>query len=99
MSEPAAPDGNGKITTRQFYDALMAQNERMDNMERRLVQKLDHLAEAGPPGLAARVKSLEDETDVICAELEQVKKITYGWAGVNSGLAILAGLLGIQMRP
>ena len=98
MADTAVPDGNGKITTRQFYDALMQQNDRMDNMERRLIQRLDHIVEAGPPGMVAKVKSLEDEMDTVCAELEQVKKVTYGWGGVNSALALLAGLVGFQGR-
>lgn len=97
MAEPTQ-EPNGKITTRQFYDALIQQNNRMDEMERRIMSKLDKLTESGSPALVERVKSLEEETDVICAELEQVKKLTYSWNGVNSALSLIAGLLGLQWR-
>jgi hypothetical protein len=92
------PETNGKITTTTFYKALMDQNDRMAEMERRLTVKLDKLASEGSPALASRVKSLEDEQDVLCQDLENIKRITYSWSGINSALAVIAGALGFGWR-
>ena len=38
------PTNGGRVSTRQFYDALLDQNERMDTMERRIIAKCSGLA-------------------------------------------------------
>ena len=37
-------DNGGRVTTRRFYDALLDQNDRMDDMERRILARCDGLA-------------------------------------------------------
>ena len=38
------PTNGGRVSTRQFYDALLNQNTRMDTMERRILGKIAGLA-------------------------------------------------------
>ena len=33
----------GRVSTREFYEALLNQNERMDEIERRTIRKIDEL--------------------------------------------------------
>lgn len=98
MAETNSGNGDGRITMRQFYDAILSQNERMNNMEQRLVGKLDKLIAEGSPALVARIGKLEEEQRDTCKELEDIKKVTYTWGGVNSIAAVIAGLLGLNWR-
>ena len=36
---------SGRVSTQQFYEALLKQNDRMDNMERRILERVDRSIE------------------------------------------------------
>ena len=60
---------SGRVTTREFYNALLNQNDRMDTMERRILTRIDGVTE----GFATK-KDVEDlEEDV--ADLKKRNKI------------------------
>jgi len=54
------PDSNNRITTQQFYEALLAQNEQMQEMERRILGKLENL-----PSIAKQVENNQDAIKVL----------------------------------
>ena len=54
------PDSNNRITTQQFYEALLAQNEQMQEMERRILGKLENL-----PAIAKQVENNQDAIKVL----------------------------------
>lgn len=67
--------GAGKVTTREFYDALLRQNERMDAMERRIINRLDEMTRVEPPALSARVKTAERDIDALKARLDEAHRM------------------------
>jgi len=81
------PVNNGKPTTREFYQALLQQNDRMDQMERRILAKLDVL-----PALVTKIDANESEIDKLRGRSNAID--------LGIGLMTLIGtLLGISLGP
>ena len=76
---------NSRVTTREFYIALCAQNTRMEEMERRILEKLEPL-----PSIATRLDNVEQD---IAENKSEIKRLNdkYGiWGAINSlGEAVL----------
>ena len=51
---------NNKVSTEKFYEALLKQNDRMDDMERRIVGRLDTITDC-LPALENQVETNKDE--------------------------------------
>ena len=51
---------NNKVSTEKFYEALLKQNDRMDNMERRICGRLDTITDCLPK-LKNQVDTNKDE--------------------------------------
>ena len=79
MSEKS---NGGRVTTREFYDALLNQNDSRENMERRIMSELKEIKKHGETVANASVK-----TEGRCNALED--KID-GKGGVNARIEILA---------
>ena len=77
---------NDRVTTREFYDALLDQNDRMDETERRIVAKLD----------AIRVCFVQESKD-IHAEIADVRVKSNRIDGVISAALILGNSIAIAM--
>jgi len=66
-------ENSGRVTTREFFNALLAQNDRMDKMERRILERVDRSIEVqqeyqtrADARFAAdyvRIGALEDDVD------------------------------------
>jgi hypothetical protein len=96
MQPDSSPSENGKVTYKQFYDGILSLRDRMDLLEQRLTAKIDKQILDGSPALNARMAAMEKEHTTMCNEINDMKKVTYGWAGINSLLAVIAGILGIS---
>jgi nitrate/nitrite-specific signal transduction histidine kinase len=63
--DAAAINGNGYVRVREFYIAMQDQNKRMDEMERRLLARMDAMASElketsrTPPVLISQMASLD----------------------------------------
>jgi len=79
------PDNNGRVTTREFYDALIKQNERMEDMERRILKKIDDLPTKCP---------YASEIETNKAEIGTLRKRVNIIGGVNGTLAAAAAFVG-----
>ena len=79
-SQPQGDSGNGRATIREVYDLIQDQNRAMHEMELRLMGEIKKLAPC-------------TDIDRLDGELEDIKKITYSWSGVNTALSLLAGVL------
>jgi hypothetical protein len=84
-------DDNGRITTRQFYEALLKVNGNiasvkeevkndMASMERRILEKIDCI-----PGHEAQIDDLQEE-------VKELRRKSNVWDGLNS-VAIVAGTI------
>ena len=84
---PNASNG-GKVTTREFYNALLDQNKERANMERRLGIKIDGITLA-----ISGIDSMDKRIDENSSEIKKVRNL-------NTGIALLAstiaGILGVN---
>lgn len=77
---------NNRVTTAQFYEKLLQNNERMDQMERRILDKLSQL-----PDLSNQVNNNTKEIDALrTKELNAIMKRSNIIDGINALLALLA---------
>jgi hypothetical protein len=78
--EDENPMPNGRITTQQFYEALLNIEKEMNEMELRILEKLDCI-----PGHSANIENLADKVD-------KLENKSNTWDGINS-LGIVAGTI------
>ena len=82
-------NGEGRVTTREFYKALLEQNERMDVMERRILDKIDCMV---PHEELKRVEGRIDRHEDRLDEGDKANKIIAAIGLVITGLlAIFVG--------
>jgi hypothetical protein len=84
---PNTPD---RVTTREFYDALLKQNERMDLMERRILAQLELLPRLEQKTWANKesideLRSRSDRLDTITTLVTLLAAAVAGWFGVRDG--------------
>lgn len=91
-------NNGGRVTTREFYEALLKQNDKMDHMEQRIVGKLDKIID--------RQIDIRQELSVHCSRLDEMEKdvdklskLDKIIGGITGTLAIIAaaiaGYLGV----
>ncbi len=80
MKEDENPMPNGRITTQQFYEALLNIQKEMNEMELRILEKLDCI-----PSHTANITNLENKVD-------KLENKSNAWDGINS-LGIIAGTI------
>lgn len=93
------PNGPGKVSTREFYNALLTNNERMNDMERRILARFDHqdaridrlMSEGSPPLL--RVERRQEKMEGELGDLQRRSNIWDGANSVGAGIAALLGYL------
>jgi hypothetical protein len=73
-------DDNGRVTTRQFYEALLSIKDEISEMERRITAKIDCI-----PGHEAQIDDLQEE-------VKELRHKSNVWDGLNS-VAIVAGTI------
>jgi len=78
---------NGKVSTREFYDALLKQNEQMQTMERRILDRLE-----GLPVVAKQVEINKEEIDNLRGKSNLID------LGITV-LTIFGSILGISLGP
>ena len=79
-----ADETNNRITTREFYDALIEQNKRMVEMERRIVEKIDSIRNCKV-----------EEHQAIYAEIADVRVKSNRIDGVISAAVVLGNSIAI----
>jgi len=96
-------DNGGRVTTREFYEALLKQNEYMGIMERRIVTKLDIITSDNAAS-EERFRATENKIDTCHATLtkdidknaKEIGKVR----NLNTLIALLgstiAGIIGIN---
>jgi predicted S18 family serine protease len=78
---------NGRITWREVYQLIEKQNELRQQMEQRIMRKLESLA------CVDDVARLEGRTNDLDDEMDELKKNVYTWSGVNSTLALVGSVI------
>lgn len=68
---------NSRVTTRQFYEALLRQNDRMDTMEQRIIARIDK----------------QDEKYATKSEVSILRKRIWGGEFVVGGLIVIASTI------
>ena len=85
-------NNSGRVTTREFYDALLDQNKERADMERRLGDKLDGITSS----IAANDEKFKAQDKRIDENSGEIKKTR----NLNAGIALLAstiaGILGVN---
>ena len=80
---------NGRVTTREFYDALLKTNDKMDAMERRILERIDTMAERCP--YVQQMKTNKEEIDKLRNRSNLLDGINGAFAVVAATLAALFG--------
>ena len=80
---------NSRISKREFYIALLKQNERMDDMERRILGRIDEISKT-PVMVAHNAASIAELRD----DIDNLKSVSTWWSGANTALAIIGGIIG-----
>ena len=90
---------NSRVSTKEFYEALLNQNDRMDKMERRIIGRLDDIRQFQidtETRLAAGSQRFKDMEVSIATNRTDIRKI----GGLNGLVAVIgsviAGILGTQ---
>ena len=88
---PGGDETNGnRVTTREFYDALLKQNSRMEDMERRIISRLDEISSCMPEikrDVAVNGKQIEINKE----EIDSLRKKSDAWnAGNTIGMLLTA---------
>ena len=92
----------GRVTTREFYDALLDQNKARSDMELRLVGKLDGITSAiaaCEERAIAQDKRIDDNHDRLNDhddDLKVVRRDQKIVGGANAFFAAVAGLIGLN---
>jgi len=85
-------DNSGKVTTREFYNALLDQNKERANMETRLGDKIDDIHSE----IAANNEKFKSCDKRISANTADIKKV----GSLNAVVAVIgstiAGILGTR---
>lgn len=84
-------ENNGsRVTTREFYDALLKQNARMENMEQRIIRRLDDISSCMPE-IKRDVAVNGKQTEINKEEIENLRKKSDAWnMGNTLGMLITA---------
>jgi hypothetical protein len=77
-------DNNGRITTREFYDALLKTNDKMDDMERRILAKIEAIQDRCPH--TTQINNNKDEID-------KLRQRSNWLDGINAAFAIIAAAI------
>jgi len=77
----------GRITTQQFYEALLQIKDDISSMERRISEKIDCI-----PGYGIQIIDLKDE-------VKDLRRKSYVWDGINSVGVIIGTIVGSIFKP
>ncbi len=84
-------DDNGRVTTREFFDALLSIRSELQDSERRIISKLDHMIESGTP--TARIAANLAEKNE--SRIQNVESRSNRWDGINSVAVVIGSALGM----
>ncbi len=85
---PGSGGNGGKVSMRQFYEALLDQNRRMEEMERRILSELAIL-----PALQTKIEHSEDEINRLRARSDGIDIII---AAISALGSLISGILGTR---
>ena len=80
---------NGRITTREFYDALLKTNDKMDDMERRILAKIEAIQDRCP-----HENQIHNNKD----EIEKLRQKSNWFDGLLAVLTVIGAALGITIK-
>lgn len=84
-------DDNGRVTTREFFDALLSMRSELQDSERRIISKLDHMIESGTP--TARIAANLAEKNE--SRIQNMESRSNRWDGINSVAVVIGSALGM----
>lgn len=86
-------NSGGRVTTKQFYEALLDQNRQRSEMEKRLLEKLQPLEY-----VCKKVEDNKQNIHEINNDIKSLERRYNWWSGLNSllGAAIGAVLAALQ---
>lgn len=84
-------DDNGRVTTREFFDALLSIRSELQDSERRIISKLDHMIESGTP--TARIAANLAEKNE--SRIQNMESRSNRWDGINSVAVVIGSALGM----
>lgn len=85
-SEPGEPTNGNRITTRQFYEALLQIKGEMGDMERRITNKIDCI-----PAHQAQIDALD-------YDVKELRKKSNLWDGINSIGLVLGAIIAATIK-
>ena len=85
---------NGRITTQQFYEALLNVKDEMSEMERRILAKID-----GIPIHSNQITDICKHIDGLEDDIDDIQKKGRVWDGINSVAVIIGTLIGARLGP
>lgn len=86
--------GNGKVSTTEFFKALMDMRKEMSEMERRILERIDCIQAPAlsqrVDGMDADLKDIKIELKDVRDDIKQVRAIANWWNGANTLGALVA---------
>lgn len=82
---------NNRVTTQEFYEALLDLKDEQSRLEHRITAKIDKLIDEGTPG-TREARALAKENSLKIHDLEQRSN---RWSGFNTALTIIGSTLGV----
>jgi uncharacterized coiled-coil DUF342 family protein len=101
--EKDSQNNTGRVTTQEFYTALLAVKEDIGEMERRILARIEFISTNASEiqNLKDKQKELREDIHGACEDIDEINNKIYDikkreniWDGVNSILIVLAGVAG-----
>jgi len=94
MADADNPTNGSRVTTQQFYEALLGIKDEMSEMERRILSKIDDI-----PDHSNNITDICKHIDGLEGDVEDMRKQNRVWDGINSVAVILGTVIGVRLGP
>jgi hypothetical protein len=84
----------GRVTTQQFYEALLDIKEDISDMEKRILDKIDCI-----PVHSNQIIDICKHIDGLENDIDDIQKKGRVWDGINSVAVIVGTLIGARLGP
>ena len=85
---------NGRVTTQQFYEALLEIKDDISDMEKRISAKIDCI-----PVHSNQIVDICKHIDGLEDDIDDIQKKGRVWDGINSVAVIVGTLIGARLGP
>jgi len=98
---PKNNENGGRVSTQQFYKALLKQNDRMDNMERRILERVDRGIEMQrdyQQQTDARLAAATVHLEEVDKDIDGLKKWDRGIGLLSVVGSVIASIIGLDQK-